>query len=404
MEFPDMRENIIVLGATGSIGLQCLSILRYSFDYRLVGVSLNSHIEKIEPELLYFDSLKFVAIADIEKAKEFKAKHPSLIVFSGDDCNVLLLKELNKATVFNSLLGNCGLVPSLLALRQNQDLLLANKETLVIGSSLVKKEMKTSKSHLYPVDSEHVALAKLLKTAKEKGIRKRDITSLVVTASGGSLRDKKISELDDVKPEEVLRHPTWHMGSKITVDSATLVNKGYEVIEASVLFDFPLSKVGAIICRESLVHALIKYIDKNGKEQTLLEYSPCDMKVAISYALSKGKLETHLNSLDDVKDIEALHFGKIEDDFYPLFQNTINQYKKNGNVGMIFYNAVDTLAIEKFLQGEIPFSYIRTALRYLYEEGPKLPTLSEANLLDIEEESRQYAKQIMIRAKLLLRR
>ena len=224
-----MRKPIIVLGATGSIGTQCLDILQFSLEYELIGVSLNSRFENLEPYLFYFDSLKYVAISDKEAAEKFKKLHPSYVVFTGEDSSLALMKECNKADVFNALIGNCGLRPTLLAMRQNQDIMLSNKESLVIGSSLIKEEAKTSKSHLYPVDSEHVALAKLIKEASERHVDKKNILKYIVTASGGALRDVKKEDLTQVTPEQVLHHPTWAMGSKITCDSATLVNKGYEV-------------------------------------------------------------------------------------------------------------------------------------------------------------------------------
>jgi 1-deoxy-D-xylulose-5-phosphate reductoisomerase len=389
-----MSEPIILLGATGSIGTQTLEILRFSFDYQLIGVSLNSRYEKLEPFLLYFDALKYVAISDEEKAKEFKMKHPSLTVYSGEDSSLKLLRKLNKGTVFNALMGNCGLRPSLLAIRQNQDLLLCNKESIVIGSDLLSEALKTSKSKVYPVDSEHVALAKILAELKKQGIPKKDIKEVIVTASGGSLRDYPKDKIASVTPQEVLKHPTWAMGSKITVDSATLVNKGFEVIEASYLFSYPLTKVGAIICRESLVHAEVRYLEK-GKEKTMVEYSPCSMQVAIAYALSKGKLEIHHNSKDDLEEIKKLHFAEVDHDFYPCFDLTINMSKKYGNIGMIYYNAVDTLAIEAFLAGKIPFLGIYDALKRTYETMPKTVKLSEKNLKEIIADAEKFAKSIV---------
>lgn len=388
-----MREDIVVLGATGSIGRQTLDILAFSSVYRLVGVSFSSHFEKLEPYLLYFDSLKYVAIADEEASKAFHKKHPDYVVFSGKDANLALLRQCSEAVVFNSLMGNCGLLPSLLALRQNQDLLLSNKESLVIGSSLIEKEKKTSTSHLYPVDSEHVALAKLLKEAQKEGISDK-VTKLVVTASGGALRDKKKEDLPFATPQEVLHHPTWAMGKKITCDSATLVNKGYEVIEASVLFSAPLSKVGAIICRESLVHAELLY-NENGKEKKLLEYSPCSMKVAIAYALSKGTLEMHHNSNEDLEAISRLHFAPIDPSFYPAFLLTVRTFEKYGNVGMIYYNAVDTKAIDAFLEGHISYLQLNQALEYTFSHMPSLPLLEENHVGEIIEAAERFASEVV---------
>lgn len=391
-----MRKPIVVLGATGSIGTQTLDILMYSFDYELVGVSLSSRYQNLEPYLFYFDSLKVVAIEDEKAAMEFHKLHPSYQVISGKDCSVRLVKMFKDADVFNSLMGNCGLLPSLAAIKQGQDLMLSNKESLVIGSTLLMPALKKSKSHLYPVDSEHVALSKLLKETRRLHIPRSHIRKLIVTASGGALRDYPKDKLPSVPPETVLKHPTWHMGSKITVDSATLVNKAFEVIEASVMFSFPLSKVDAIICRESLVHAELVYMDK-GEEKTLMEYSPCSMKVAISYALSKGKLSMHVNSSEDLDNIKKLHFEEIDHSFYPLFDVTRNVFARYSNVGMIYYNAVDTYAIECFLKKEISFAQLQECLVYASEHMTDLPVLSEDRLDSIIEMGENFAHDVVRR-------
>lgn len=389
-----MRNKIIVLGATGSIGTQCLDILQYSLDYELVGVSFQSRFERLEPYLFYFDSLKYVAITDEKAAMEFHQRHPYYTVFSGEDANLELIRTCNDADVFNSMIGNCGLRPTLLAMRQNQDIMLSNKESLVIGSSLIAREAKKSSSHIYPVDSEHVALAKLIEAVKECGVDKKDITSYIVTASGGALRDVKKENLKDVTPAQVLHHPTWAMGSKITIDCATLVNKGYEVIEASVLFDVPLEKVSAIICRESLVHARLEYLE-DGQKKMIQEYSPCSMKVPIAYALSKGELKMHQNNSEDTENIKKLHFQDIDTDFYPAFLYTIQTYRKHGNVGMIYYNAVDTLAIDCFLKGCISYLQLLEALRYTYNHLDHLPELTEENLKEVIKEADRFAKDVL---------
>ncbi len=389
-----MREQIIVLGATGSIGTQCLDILQFSLSYELVGVSFQSRYEILEPYLFYFDSLKYVAITDLQKAEDFKKRHPAYVVFSGEEATLELIATCHEANVFNALLGNCGLRPTLLAIRQNQDVMLSNKESLVIGSSLIKEELKKSASKIYPVDSEHVALAKLIQEAKRRNVSKDQIKKYIVTASGGALRDLSKDELKEVTPEQVLKHPTWSMGSKITCDSATLVNKGYEVIEASLLFDVPLSKVGAVICRESLVHAQLLY-EKDGEEVLLQEFSPVSMKVPIAYALSKATLGMHINNVEDEEKMKELHFASIDTSFYPAFMYTIKTFEKYGNVGMIYYNAVDTLVIESFLQRKISYHQLLRALEYTSSHLSSLPLLREDNLKEIIHQAEDYAKEVL---------
>ena len=234
-----MMEPIVLLGATGSIGRQTLDLLRYSLNYDLVGVSFFSKFEKREPFLLYFPKLKYIGIVDEEKAKEFQKVHPSYKVFSGKNASVEVIKASKNACVFNAIRGNEGLIPSLTSLRLNRDLMLCNKESLVIGSSLIHKERMTSSSRLYPVDSEHVALNKLLNELKRRKIKDNQIRTLWITASGGALRDYPLSDRKKATPERVLKHPTWNRGSKITVDCTTRVNKAFEIREAKALFSRP---------------------------------------------------------------------------------------------------------------------------------------------------------------------
>ena len=209
-----MVQDILVLGASGDIGTQALDLLRYSFDYRVLGLSLHSRIERIEPFLFYFDQLKYIAIEDENKAEEFKKRHPlaRYEIIKGPLASLKMLQREQGATVLNAISGNDGLLPTLTALKQNQDLLLANKESLVIGYELIKPLLKGYRGSLFPIDSEHVALSKVLKEVKGKRI-----DSYFITASGGSLRDYKREEFASLTPNDVLKHPTWNMSKKITM-------------------------------------------------------------------------------------------------------------------------------------------------------------------------------------------
>lgn len=390
-----MKKKIVVLGATGSIGKQTLDLLRYNNDYELVGVSFNSNISKIEDELLYFPTLKTIAIADNKKALEFKKNHIAYDVITSDDVNVKLIDLFKDAIIVNALMGNVGLFSTLKAIENNQILLLSNKESLVIGSKLIKESLKTSKTKIYPIDSEHVALAKLLAKLKEERIKKKDIKKLIVTASGGALRHYPLSKIDDVKKEEVLHHPTWNMSNKITIDSATLINKAYEVIEASILFDFPLKKVGAIVCEESLIHAEVIYL-KDGKEEKIVELSPCDMKVAINYALSFGKEKMHHIWDGDKKILSSLHIYDVDNKRYPLFEYALFIYVKYKNIGMLVFNHLDSSLIDEYLKDNITFKDIEKGLKLLPSYLDKLDIeLNATNLKEIEKEATKISSSII---------
>lgn len=394
-----MKKEIVVLGASGSIGKQALELLRYNNDYKLVGICLNSNTEKIEEELLYFDTLKTIAISDNKKAEEFEMSHLGYKVLKGDDSIIELVNMFPKATILNALMGNIGLYPTLEAIKNNQTLLLSNKESLVIGSSLVKEALKKSKSKIYPIDSEHVALAKLLNHLKDEHISKKDIKRMIITASGGALRKYPLDKLNDVKKEDVLHHPTWKMSNKITIDSATLVNKAYEVIEASVLFYFPISRIEPIICEESLIHAEVIY-ERNGKEERIVEFSPCDMKVAINYALSLGKTKTHNIWDGDTRRLASLHIYEVNHNRYPLFDFALSIYKRFSNIGMLFFNDLDSKLIDCYLNDEIKYQDIEKGLKMLpdYLNNIDLKLRIE-NLKNIEEEAKFTSYRIINKLK-----
>lgn len=392
-----MAKQIIVLGATGDIGKQALEILRFNYDYELVGVAFKSNYNLIEDELFYFDHLKCLAITSTSAADEFIKRHPSFsnAVFRGEDATKKLLSLFPKATVLNAISGNDGIVPTLLALKNNQDLLLANKESYVVGSSLMKERLKNYTGSIYPIDSEHVGLYKCL--AEAKRLKEKPV-QLLITASGGALRDVPLEDLSKQKKEDVLKHPTWKMSNKITIDCATLVNKGYEMIEASEMFSYPLENIRAKICRDSLIHAGVSTInEKTDERHFYYEYSPCSMKNAIAFSLSKGEKKIHQCNSDErerlQKEIDALE--KIDERRYPLFYLTLSCFSKYGNEGMFYYNAVDTKAIQAFLDDDISYYEIKDALEYVYSHMPKIEKLNEKNLNEYISNSEKYASELL---------
>ncbi len=367
-----MRQ-IALFGATGSIGTQTLDLLKYNDEYILKAVSLNSNYTVLESYIPYFDSLSYVGIVNGEKAHEFEERHRAYQIFSGEHASKEIIDSLPSDTVIvNSVSGNAGLEITLEAIRRNHVLLLANKESLIIGSDLIKEEMKNSSSIIYPIDSEHVATAKLLKELELRNIPRENIKKLYITASGGALRNTPLDQLDSVTPSDVLSHPTWNMGAKITVDSATMVNKAYEIIEASVLFDFPIEKIGALICESSLIHALIVFTNERGEEEVIYELSPADMKISIEYALSFGKTRMHVVNQDEKdKYILSEMLKPMDLNRYPLFENTLDINNKYGNFGMKFYNLLDTVAVNCFLNGLISYKGMTSVLMNassLYEQ------------------------------------
>lgn len=338
-------EDIVLLGCSGSIGLQTIDVCSKQKDFHIVGVSLNSKIDILESQLKYLPYLKWVAIEDTNAYLEFKNKHSEFVCLNSLNCSLELLKVAKYTKVVNSIVGFNGLLPSLLALQLNKTLCLANKESLVIGGDLIKKELNEGKGKLYPIDSEHVALAKLL-----KNVNRNEIEKMIITASGGSLRDYPLSEFNKIQVKDVLNHPTWNMGKRITIDSSTMVNKGFEFIEASYLFDFDISNIDVLINDESLVHSALLFKDRS----YLFEVGPSDMRVPISYALNESKRvemdykEVNFNSK------YSINFRKFDYNRYPLFELVLETFKLKGTA-MAFFNGVDEQAIKYFLQEKINF-------------------------------------------------
>ena len=229
-------KKICLLGSTGSIGRQTIEIINDNIkDFSLVGVSCGKNINELRKILFSNQDIKFVCVQDKENISLLEEEFKDITFYYGDEGLIKLIDSSSYDMVVNALVGFVGFIPSVHTISKNIDLALANKESLVVGGELINDLLKKSTSKLYPIDSEHVALAKCL-----KGKKKKEIKRLVITASGGSFRDLSREELTNVTKEDALKHPSWSMGEKITIDSATMMNKGFEIIEAKHLFNLPL--------------------------------------------------------------------------------------------------------------------------------------------------------------------
>lgn len=341
-----MSKNILLLGGSGSIGTQTIDLCQeFEQEFHIVSLTLKSHTDVLENYLGKLKYLKTVGIKDAKKAEEFHKKHPGYMVISGSEVSARLAREGNYDKAVNALVGAEGFVPSLEVLKANKDLCLANKESLVIGGKFLKDEIKAGHGRLFPIDSEHVALAKLFKNADRSEIKK-----VIITASGGSLRDIPIADFSKITVKEALNHPTWKMGARITIDSATMVNKGFEFIEAGYLYDWPIDKIDVLVNDESHVHSALEFADHS----YLFEVGPSDMKVPISYALHEGhRVEAGYKSVD-FNCRCSLNFRKFEAERYPLFSLVLNTFRLGGT-SMAFFNAVDEEAISRFTQGKLTF-------------------------------------------------
>ena len=339
-------KRICLLGASGSIGGQTLDVMKkHPVDFSLVGFSVGKQIDKIIPILNDF-SPKFVCVKDKEKSIELQNQFPKIKFFYGDEGLNDLIKACDCDMVVNALVGFVGLKPSITALENNKFLALANKETLVAGGEIINRLLENGKGHLIPIDSEHVALSKCL------SIEKNNVDKIVITASGGAFRKLTREQLADVTPEDALKHPTWSMGNKITIDSATMVNKTFEIIEAYYLFGYKFEDIELMFNYESFVHSLVRYKDGSYR----LDEGKPDMRVPIKYAMYEGACEydiVYLNQLEDYKNSNLYEFDYNR---FPIVNLAKKIIDEKGLLGATF-NAANEEAVYALQQA---FSLVPT--------------------------------------------
>lgn len=349
--------DIVVLGATGSIGKQALSLIKDSNEYNLVGFTFNNNTNEAIEILNNFPSIKAVGINDVQAASVISEKYKNIKIIVGEKANCDIVNLFKGTFVLNSLSGISGIEPSFIAIQNRSILALANKETIVVGGELFKKYCNDYDAVIYPVDSEHSALYKLVSKYD-----KSEIENIIITASGGALRDYDVTKLNEAKTNDVLKHPTWKMGSKITVDCATMINKAFEVIEASYLFDFSIERIEVLMHDQSLIHAGLRLID----DSIVLESCANNMRIPLAYALN------NMNRVK-VKDLPAfnlnektpLTFRTFNDERYPIFNFTLKAYKKGGTA-LAIINASDEVAVDAFLKDKIKYTDIYKVIRQTF--------------------------------------
>ena len=343
-------KRLILLGASGSIGTQSIDIIReHQDELQLVGVSVGKNIEYLKKILDEFKDIKYAYATEVDG--ELIHSYPNVVFYSGNDGLEQMARLDNYDLLENALVGFVGFKPTLAAIKNNKDIALANKETLVAGGKLINEALSKSKSTLYPIDSEHVAIAQCI-----AGHDKQDIKRLIITGSGGAFRDKNRDELNDVSLNDALNHPVWNMGAKITVDSATMMNKGFEIIEAHYLFDIPYENIDVILHSQSTVHSMVEYNDG-----AIMAQIGCpDMKMMIKYALLYPRhLSDKVTSYLDLDTLTSLNFKKMDYQRYPLVKIAKQVGTYGGNFGAILIGANDE-AVDLFIKGRIKFIDIET--------------------------------------------
>ncbi|MFH1664322.1 MAG: 1-deoxy-D-xylulose-5-phosphate reductoisomerase, partial [archaeon] len=350
-------------------------------EFKIVGLTANSNIELLKKQIEEFKP-EAVAVMQKEKADLLK-EQTNIEVHSGMEGLIKIASLENANTVVNALVGSSGILPTVNAIKSKKNVALANKETLVVAGEIVMNLVKENNIALTPIDSEHSGLFQCLEKQNRDEIKK-----IIITASGGPFHNLKKEELENVTLQQALKHPTWQMGGKNTIDSATLMNKGNEVLEAMHLFQFPIEKIGAIIHEQSIVHALIEFIDGH----FLAQFSKNDMKFPIQYALTYPK--RFPNNLEKLgfENIKKLTFKKIEVGMFPCFKYAYEAGKIGGTMPAVL-NAANEVAVQYFLQDKIKFLEIPRLIRKMMDEHNviKSPDLDE--ILDVDKKIKGKTKK-----------
>ena len=376
-------KKILLLGASGSIGKQSIDIIRQHKDRLcLKGVSVGTNIAYLKELLAEFD-LEFVY--SIKKDADLISMYPDVHFYFGEDGLEEIVKEENHDLLENALVGFIGFMPTLIAIKNKKDIALANKETLVAGGDIINAAIKEYGVTLLPIDSEHSAILQCL-----RGHNKKDIKRLIITASGGAFRDKTRSELQSVTLEDALKHPTWSMGNKITIDSATMMNKGFEIIEAHYLFDIPYEKIDPIIHPESIVHSMVEFNDGT----IMAQLSSPDMRLPIRYALlyPGNEADGHVKHMD-LSEALSLNFIPVDYNRYPLLKIAKDIGTYGGNFGALLIGANDE-AVDMFLNERIKFNEIEQYIIKTLKEAHFVKKPSVKELISYNKWARDYVKNL----------
>jgi 1-deoxy-D-xylulose-5-phosphate reductoisomerase len=380
------RKRLLILGSTGSIGTQALDVTARSDELELVGLSAESSWEVLVEQAQRF-GVGHIALADADAAARASEAWTEGQVLGGPEGLVRLVVESEADLVLNALVGSAGLGPTVAALGEGIDLALANKESLVVGGELVTALAEATNARIVPVDSEHTALHQLISGQPPGAVQR-----LTITASGGPFRGRTRSELEDVTVEQALAHPTWAMGGKITIDSATLMNKGLELMEAHHLFAVPYDRIDVLVHPQSLVHGLVQLADG----AMLAHLGPPDMRIAISYALHGGdSVELPIAPLD-LAQVGELTFEPVDLEAFPCLR-LAEQAARRGGTAPCILNAANEVAVHAFLDGRLRFLEISDVIEQTLELLDSEVITSFESLYEADRRARELAGEAVSR-------
>ncbi|MDD6360833.1 MAG: 1-deoxy-D-xylulose-5-phosphate reductoisomerase [Christensenellaceae bacterium] len=374
-------KQIMILGSTGSVGTKALQIVEKNPEqFRVVGLSTNTNVKVLAEQIMKFKP-RYVAVTDATARAEFVKYKPPFV-------QVLPMEELSQIKVdcvINGMVGISGLKPSMNVLKNGSTLGIANKEPIVAAGRLMREAAERYGATIIPVDSEHSAIFQCLKAGQTKDVKK-----VTLTASGGPFVDYTEQQLATVTPQMAIKHPVWSMGTKVSIDSATLMNKGLEVIEAMNLFNLPKEKVDVIVHRESVIHSFVEFIDKTVMACMSMPNMRLPVQLAMTYP---DRIDSFVESLDLVK-LGALHFERPDLKKFRCLSLAI-EAAKLGETACVAVSAADEIAVAEFISGRIGFNDIA---RYVekgmsYARGNKVGSVDE--VLSIDETVKKYIRQVM---------
>lgn len=375
-------KHVYLLGSCGSIGCQSIDILlKHKDEFKIVAISVGRNLDKAREiiELTNPEIICFRNELDVDKFIDINA----IKVFGDEGLNYIAsYSKYENEMLINALVGSAGLLPTVLAIKAKKDIALANKETLVMAGDIMNKLIDEYKVNLYPIDSEHSAIWQCI-----QGENKKEIKNLIITASGGSFRNKSRDELLNVTKEDALKHPNWSMGAKITIDSASMMNKGFEVIEAHHLFHIDYDSIKTILHKESIIHSMVEFNDGLIKAQL----GTPDMRGPISYALLYPRHEDFKGESLDLIKAASLHFEELSQERFPCLAYAYEAGKK-GKVYPTVLNAANEAAVNLFLNDKIKFLDIEKIIRRELDKEYNVE-FSIENVLKLDKEIQQRIKK-----------
>ncbi|MBS4189265.1 1-deoxy-D-xylulose-5-phosphate reductoisomerase [Bacillus sp. FJAT-49705] len=379
-------KYISLMGATGSIGTQTLDIIReHPGEFRLIALSVGRNIDLTRKIIKEFNP-DLVSTLERSAAKALEAEFPDITFTYGQE-GLIEVAAYHKAQILvNAVSGSVGLTPTLQAIKERKTIAIANKETLVTAGHLVMEEAKRNEVSLLPVDSEHSAIFQALQGEQHKNIEK-----LILTASGGSFRDRTRQELENVTVKEALNHPNWSMGAKITIDSATMMNKGLEVIEAHWLFSMDYDKIDVLLHKESIIHSMIEFHDSS----IIAQLGTPDMRVPIQYALTyPDRLPLPTANRLSLSEIGNLHFQKMDMNRFRCLWFAYEAGKEGGTMPTVL-NAANEAAVAAFLEGKTTFLQIEDLIERALSIHKNIKNPGFTEIQEVDKETRKYINSLL---------